>query len=149
MKNLYKDIILIIVMGTLYMGIEIVWKDYTDISMMFVGGLCSFLVGRLSEHHNFYQVKMWEKCIVGTFITLAVEFISGLILNVWLNLNIWDYTGKWGSVYGQICLPYAFLWFLLMPSVIFTDNWLRYKLFKEAKPIEDIIEYYKDLLTNN
>lgn len=129
------------------MGIEILWRGHTDISMMVVGGLCGFLVGRLNEHPKFYERKMWEQCLTGALITLCIEFISGMILNVWLKLNIWDYSGEFGNVYGQICLPYAGWWFLLMPLAIFTDDWLRYKLFGEKKP-SGLIEYYMDLFTN-
>jgi uncharacterized membrane protein len=147
LNKLYKDLILIIIMGTMYMGIEILWRDYTDISMMFVGGLCGFLVGRLNEHPKFYDRKMWQQCLIGTLITLCIEFISGMILNVWLKLNIWDYSKEFGNVYGQICLTYAGLWFILMPLAIWLDDWLRYRLFKEEMPT-GLVSYYLDLFTN-
>ncbi len=127
------------------MGIEILWRGYTDISMMFVGGLCGFLVGRLNEHPKFYDRKMWQQCIIGSLITLVIEFISGMLLNVWLGLHVWDYSNTWGNLYGQICLPYALLWFLLMPLAIFTDDYLRYKLFGEEKPT-GLLKYYEDLI---
>lgn len=145
-KQIYKDISLILIMGMLYMGIEILWRGYTDISMLFVGGLCSFLVGRLNEHPKFYDRKMWQQCVIGALITLNIEFVSGLILNIWLGLNIWDYSGMWGNICGQVCLPYGFLWFLLMPLCIYVDDWLRYKLFEEEKPI-GLFENFKDLVT--
>jgi len=146
-NKIIKDLILIFIMGVMYIGIEILWRGHTDVSMMFVGGLCGFLVGRLNEHPVFFERKVWEQCLTGTLITLCIEFISGMILNVWLGLNIWDYSNEFGNVYGQICLTYAFLWFLLMPLAIFTDDYLRYKLFKEQKP-SSLLEYYKDLFTN-
>jgi len=133
--RIYKDLVLIFIMGSLYMVLEGLWRGWTNISMLFVGGLCSFLVGKLNEHPTFYNRKMWEQCLIGTAITLFIEFISGLILNVWLRFNIWDYSNTWGNIYGQICLPYAFLWFILMPLCIYVDDWLRYKLFNEEKPV--------------
>ncbi|WP_242954085.1 putative ABC transporter permease [Clostridium puniceum] len=126
---------LIFIMGSLYMVLEGFWRGWTNISMLFVGGLCAFLVGKLNEHPTFYDRKMWQQCLIGTVITLFIEFISGLVLNMWLSFNIWDYSNTWGNVYGQICLPYAFLWFILMPLCIYVDDYLRYKLFQEEKPL--------------
>lgn len=146
MYLIYKDIILILIMGIAYMVLEILWRGHTDISMMFVGGLCAFLTGRLNEHPKFYDRKMWQQCLIGALITLSLEFISGLILNVWLHLNIWDYSNEFGNVYGQICLPYGILWFLLMPFAIFVDDYLRYKLFDEEKP-NGVLDNYKNLFT--
>ncbi|BCZ49431.1 hypothetical protein psyc5s11_54980 [Clostridium gelidum] len=147
MKNkIYKDLLLIFIMGSLYMVIEGLWRGWTNISMLVVGGLCAFLIGRLNEYKAFYNRKMYEQCLIGTVITLVIEFISGLILNIWLGFNIWDYSDTFGNLYGQVCLPYAFLWFLLMPLAIYTDDYLRYRLFGEEKPV-GLLDNYKDLIT--
>lgn len=129
------------------MVLEGLWRGWTNISMLVVGGLCAFLIGRLNEYKSFCNKKMWQQCLMGTLITLCIEFVSGLILNVWLGFHIWDYSNTFGNIYGQICLPYALLWFVLMPLAIYTDDWLRYKLFGEQKPT-GLLEYYKDLFTN-
>lgn len=147
-KKIYKDLILIFVMGAIYMVLEGVWRGWTHISMLVVGGLSAFLIGKLNEHPKFYDRKMWEQCLIGTIIALLLEFISGMILNVWLKLDIWDYSNTWGNLYGQICIPYAVLWFFLIPFAIYTDDYLRYKLFGEEKPV-GILKNYKDLFTGN
>lgn len=147
-NKLYKDFILIFILGSLYMILEGLWRGWTNISMLFVGGVCAFLVGKLNEHPRFYDRKMWQQCLSGTLITLCIEFISGMILNVWLKLNIWDYSNLKYNLCGQICLTYAVLWFLLMPLTIFIDDWLRYKLFQEKKPL-GIINNYKNLFEDN
>ena len=128
------------------MVLEGLWRGWTNISMLFVGGLCAFMIGRLNEYESFYKLKMWQQCLIGTLITLVIEFISGLILNVLLGFHIWDYSNTWGNVYGQICLPYALLWFILIPLATFTDDYLRYKLFQEENPT-GLLQYYNDLFT--
>ena len=45
-------------------------------------------------------------------ITLT-EFIFGVIFNIYLNLNVWDYSGMAFNLMGQVCLPYTLLWFAL------------------------------------
>jgi uncharacterized membrane protein YedE/YeeE len=69
-------------MGALYMVLEGLWLGWTHISMLVVGGLSAFLIGRLNEHPAFYDSKMWQECLIGTVIILVLEFISGMILNV-------------------------------------------------------------------
>ncbi|MCH3965266.1 MAG: putative ABC transporter permease [Clostridium sp.] len=147
LKNrIYKDLLLIFIMGALYMVLEGLWRGWTHISMLVVGGTSAFLIGKLNEHPKFYDREMWQECVLGTFIVLALEFISGIVLNIWLRLDIWDYSNVPFNLYGQICLPYALLWFMLMPLCIYTDDYLRYKIFGEKRPA-GILKNYRDLLT--
>lgn len=135
-------------MGALYMVLEGIWRGWTHISILVVGGLSAFFIGKLNEHPKFYDRKMWQQCVIGTAIVLILEFVSGMVLNVWLKLNIWDYSNTWGNLYGQICIPFAILWFMLVPFAIYADDYLRYKLFHEKKP-EGLIKNYRDLFTDN
>ena len=53
-----------------------------------------------------------QSLICAIIITIA-EFIAGIILNVWLGLSIWDYSTMPLNIEGQICLPFAILWYIL------------------------------------
>ena len=143
-SNLKKDIILIFIMGSIYMVLEGMWRGWTHISMLLVGGIAAFFIGKLNEQPTFYNRKMWEQCVIGTLIILILEFVSGVILNIWLQLGIWNYSNTWGNVLGQICIPYALIWFFLVPFNIYVDDYLRYKFFGEKKP-ENLIKNYKQL----
>ena len=143
-KNLKKDLILIFIMGSIYMILEGLWRGWTHISMLVVGGIAAFLIGRLNEHPKFYDKKMCQECLIGTVIILILEFISGMVLNVWLKLHIWDYSNTWGNLYGQICIPYAVIWFLLVPLNVYADDYLRYRLFGEKRP-QGLLKNYIDL----
>ena len=56
---------------------------------------------------------MWEKCAIGALVITVIEFISGCIVNLWLRMDVWDYSSIPGNVLGQICLLYSFLWGML------------------------------------
>ncbi len=43
------------------------------------------------------------KCIISGGIITAVEFAFGCIFNLWLGLNVWDYSDVPYNVLGQIC----------------------------------------------
>lgn len=130
-----KNMILIFIMGALYMVLEGIWRGWTNISMLLVGGICGFLIGNLNKHPLTYNKMMWEQCLIGTIIVLLIEFTSGMILNVYLKLGIWDYSDVWGNYYGQVCIPYSILWFFLVPMAIYVDDYIRYMLFSEEKPL--------------
>jgi uncharacterized membrane protein len=133
MIRIKKDAIIIFSMGALYMVLEGLWRGWTNISMLVVGGLCGFLIGKLNEQTGLHR-KMWEQCLIGMLIIIVVEFISGMVLNVYLQFGIWDYANIWGNVYGQICIPYAILWYLLVPFVIYVNDYLRFIFFEEEHP---------------
>lgn len=119
-------------MGALYMVLEGLWRGWTNIAMLPVGGLCGFLIGKMNDW--FPEQTLWKKCLGGTGLILIVEFFSGMLLNVYLQLGIWDYAGMWGNIYGQICFPYAILWFILVPGVIYVYNYLKYFIFQDERP---------------
>ena len=72
--------------------------------------------------------------VLSALIITALELITGLIVNVWLKMDIWDYSGLPYNFKGQICLLYSFFWFLVSSVAIVMDDFLRYKLFHEEKP---------------
>lgn len=128
-----KRIFLFIFMGTLYCLIELIWRGYTHISMFFVAGCCGLLIGEINEYLPWNMGIIWQMLIGACIVTIA-EFISGVILNIWLNLNVWDYSNMPYNLYGQICLPFALLWIILSGIGIVLDDYLRYWFFNEEKP---------------
>lgn len=132
--RIIKPSILFFIGGFSYIIIEILWRGYSHISMFFVGGLCFVIIGMLNEFYT-YSMSLISQMIISSLIITIIEFVSGCILNIWLKLDVWDYSSAPFNLYGQICLPYMILWFLLSSVAIILDDLLRYKLFKEEKPI--------------
>lgn len=56
----------------------------------------------------------------------ACELAAGLVLNVWLDIGVWDYSHMWGNLWGQICPQYAALWFALSLVMIPAFDWIRW-----------------------
>lgn len=133
------------VLGMCYCTLELLWRGVTYAPMLAVGGLCGLLVGLLNQDCK--GMRMWQQALFGTIVTLGIEYISGLILNVWLGLAIWNYSHVPFNFDGQICLPMAVVWFLLMPFAIYLDDFIRWKLFDEApKPPGNIFANYITLI---
>ena len=97
--------------GLGYNLIEILWRGRTHWSMTVAGGICLYLL---------YTIYGWMgrgraavKCLTSALVITAVEFLVGCAVNLWMKLNVWDYSAEPWNVHGQICLTYSFFWLLL------------------------------------
>lgn len=133
MKTILKTLTLFLMGGAVYYGIEILWRGYSHESMFILGGICFVLVGLINEFLPWDMGIAWQ-AFIGAFIITVAEFITGLVVNVWLGWNVWDYSEVPFNVMGQICLPFFFVWILLAIVAIVADDYIRWKLFDEDKP---------------
>ena len=76
---------------------------------------------------------IWQG-VLGSAIVTGAELVTGMILNVWLGLGVWDYSGMPFNYKGQICLPFSILWIFVSIAAVVIDDWLRYWLFGEEHP---------------
>lgn len=138
MKKLYKSVVLFIMGGLIYIFIEYIWrmimnKPQTHWSMFLVGGMAFLLIGSINEYFSI-ELPIWLQTTIGTLCVLLIEFISGYVINIWLRLNVWDYSDMPFNLCGQICPQFALAWMVLVAIAIFLDDFLRYVLFKEKMP---------------
>lgn len=104
------EYIFIYILGAgLYCTIEILFRGYTHWSMFFVGGCCFLMMYSLSET----ALPLWAKWLCSAGLISAVEFFSGIVLNIMLKLNVWDYSAQKLNILGQVCPLFSFFWFLL------------------------------------
>lgn len=103
--------------GVLYVMIELLWRQKSHISMFFAGGTCLALIDEVCNH-LICRKKTWVKCLAGSGIITLVEFITGVVVNLQLKLNVWDYSMTRFNLLGQICPLYSFFWcFLTLPAM--------------------------------
>ncbi len=111
-----------------YSLIEILWRGYTHWSMTITGGVCLVVLYRL--YSNMPQKCLFKKCLTGAVVITGIEFIVGCIVNLWWQMNVWDYSFLPFNVLGQICLPYSILWGLLSLPICGICNHLKGKFSK-------------------
>ncbi len=112
------------------MAIEVLWRGYTHWSMGVLGGVCFVIIGSMHT----LKLPLLSQAIAGSLIITILELISGLILNVWLQWGIWDYSHLPFNLFGQICLLYAFFWLPLSLAAIPLYHELRHLLFRLERP---------------
>lgn len=133
MKAVLKHATLALIGGCIYYAIEIAWRGHSHWTMAVLGGICFVLVGGINEYFP-WSMPLALQGVIGAAIITALEFVSGVALNVWLGLGIWDYSTMPLNVMGQICLPFTLLWVPLSVVAVVLDDWLRYWLFGEERP---------------
>ena len=143
-KNVIKTMVLLFIGGTIYYYIECAWRGYSHIAMFFVGGICFVQIGAINEFFP-WDLSIIKQSIIGACLVTIIELLSGMVLNVWLCLDIWDYSNLPFNIYGQICLPFFFAWMVLSCVAIVIDDYLRYWLFDEEKPHYVLFEHHQNL----
>lgn len=136
-KNILKYLFLFAVGGATYVLIEILARGFSHWTMFVVGGICFVLVGIINEITP--KVPLIQQMVLSAAIITTIEFMSGCVLNLWLHLNIWDYTDEFGNILGQICPKHTLYWFLLSLVGIVLDDYLRHIFFGEKKPTYEFI----------
>ena len=121
-----KKYSLLFIIGAVgYAAIEVIWRGRTHWSMMIAGGLCFVIFSLVAGWLRGRSILI--KAVVCAIGVTAVEFIFGVIFNLWLGLEVWDYSSMPMNILGQICLPFTLLWggiailFLPLAEVINQD----------------------------
>ena len=120
--------------GALTYGlIEIISRGYTHISMGVLGGICFVFI---NEVNRFFEerISIFFKMLISASIITTLEFGTGIIVNVWMELDVWDYSNAPLNVCGQICVPFFFVWFLLSFIGILLGNYVHLFIFREKIP---------------
>ena len=133
LKKLNVYLVVGIVGGGLYYLVEILYRGYSHWSMFLLGGIAFLFCGIQGRAVKWRDplIKQLIRCSI--FITVA-EFITGIIVNRWMDLNVWDYSDLPFNVMGQISLYFALAFTGLSIIGIPLSGYLMYWLTGELRP---------------
>ena len=101
---IFYQALLFLVGGSGYVGMELLWRGRSHISMFLAGGICFLILGTIDRA----KLSPWAKCLLGAAVITAVELLIGLLAN--RDYRVWDYRRMPCNFLGQICLSYSLLW---------------------------------------
>ncbi len=133
MKQAIKHFSLFVIFGITYIIIELLYRGYSHWTMFILGGVCGICVGLLNEFLS-WNMPIWLQACFGAKIITLLEFICGVIVNIVLKWEVWDYSNMPFNILGQVCPQFMLMWFVIAHLAIIVDDYLRYWLFKEEKP---------------
>ena len=90
--------------GSAYVGLELLYRGRSHISMFGAGGICFLMLGKIRRIAAPYPLRL----LAGAGTITAVELGTGLLVN--RDYHVWDYRDMPGNFRGQICLPFSLLW---------------------------------------
>lgn len=108
MKSIKRYGLFFIIGAIGYAAIEIIWRGHTHWSMMIAGGLAFVLFSIVSERLRGKNILV-KAAVCGLGVT-AIEFVFGVIFNLWLKMNVWDYSYMPLNILGQICPVFTLMW---------------------------------------
>ena len=132
MKKFIGKLGLFLSCGFIYCMIEILFRGWSHWSMFILTGFLGvFCVDSINNTLSFdcdYIVQI----LISTILCTIGEGISGIILNVWLQLNVWDYSKMtFGTFFfGQCNVLFCFAWMLIISIIIFYCDAYNYYILK-------------------
>lgn len=102
--KLWKSAALFSIGGGAYVGLELLYRGRSHISMFGAGGLCFLLLGRLRRS----TMPALLRAGTGAGVITAVELGTGLLVN--RDYKVWDYRALPGNFRGQICPLFSAIW---------------------------------------
>ena len=90
--------------GSSYVGLELLFRRRSHISMFGAGGLCFLLLGKLRDT----KLPGLLKPVAGAAVITGVELVTGLLVN--RDHHVWDYRSLPWNYKGQVCMPFSLLW---------------------------------------
>ena len=129
MKKVSELLFICGVGGTIYYLIENLFRGFSHWSMFVLGGICFLYFGWQSRCND----PMWIQVLRCTLFVICGEFITGMIVNKWLEWAVWDYSNQPYNLYGQICLPFAVFFSGLSVLGIVLSSILMHWIYGEEK----------------
>lgn len=125
--------------GTVYFLLEVAFKTLTghperiSWTMLIVAILLTVAVERCGYQLP-WAVPLWLQALCCAALVTAVELVAGCVINLWLDLDVWDYSTMPGNLWGQICPQYSAIWWVLCLVFIPAFDWLRYAVEGRERP---------------
>ena len=132
MKKFIGKLGLFLSCGFIYCMIEILFRGWSHWSMFvlagFLGVFCIDSINNVLSFDCDYIVQI----LISTILCTIGEGISGIILNVWLQLNVWNYSKMtFGTFFfGQCNVLFCFAWMLIISIIIFYCDAYNYYILK-------------------
>lgn len=119
--------------GTVYFLLEVIFKLMTSHperiswTMLVVAIILCIPVERCGAELP-WTCPIWLQALLCAVLVTAVELVAGLIINVWMGMDVWDYSSMPGNLWGQICPQFSAVWWVLCLAFIPIFDWVRWAI---------------------
>ena len=107
----FESVAAYILGGLVYGAMELVFRGFTHMSMVFTGGACMLCFHLI--YRSFPGMPLALRSVLASLIITAFEFAVGWLVNIRLGLNVWSYSQHPFNLMGQVCLLFSCIWFFM------------------------------------
>lgn len=141
MKNIIKKSLLFIIIGLTYILCEYIFRGHSHISMFILAGICGVFFIDTPNNIYTFELDYGLQVLISAILCTFGEGVTGIIVNRWLNLHVWDYSSlSFGTFFwGQCNVFFVAVWALLIGfiGIPLCDAYNYYICKEEPRP------YYK------
>ena len=110
-NSIWIDLIVFFLGGAAYGMMEVLFRGHTHWTMVLTGGACGLTLYYLSGW--LLAMPLIAAAATGALIVTFYEFFVGVVVNLRLGWDVWDYSAMPGNVLGQICPAFTGIWFAI------------------------------------
>ncbi|OHD16903.1 MAG: hypothetical protein A2087_01975 [Spirochaetes bacterium GWD1_61_31] len=124
---------------------------YSSIWMFLIAAIFGVVLGAFNTKHpanGFLRIPYGLQVLFGGVFIVALELVSGCVLNLGFGLHVWNYSMFKLNLWGQIGLVPALMWLFLTPAIFYTDDLIRHYVWGEPRP-DSLLSYYLDIFKSN
>lgn len=108
-NSVLLEIIVFVLGAASYAMIEVLFRGHTHWTMVLTGGACVLTLYYLQDW--LLGMPLVLGALAGAVIITFYELCVGVIVNLKLGWNVWDYSQMPCNVLGQICPTFTAMWF--------------------------------------
>ena len=110
-NSIWIDLIVFSLGAAAYGMMEVLFRGYTHWTMVLTVGACVLTLYYLSGW--LLSMPLLMAAAMGALIITCYEFFVGMVVNLRLGWDVWDYSALPENVLGQICPAFTGIWFAI------------------------------------
>ena len=108
-NSIWVEISVFLLGACAYGTMEILFRGYTHWTMLITGGACVLTMYYMWDW--ILNLPVVLGALAGALIITFYEFFVGVLVNLKLGWQVWDYSALPGNILGQICPAFTAIWF--------------------------------------
>ena len=108
-NSIWVEIAVFLLGAGAYGTMEVLFRGYTHWTMLITGGACVLTMYYMQDW--ILNLPVVLGALAGSLIITFYEFFVGVLVNLKLGWQVWDYSALPGNILGQICPAFTAIWF--------------------------------------
>ena len=108
-NSIWVEIAVFLLGAGAYGTMEVLFRGYTHWTMLITGGACVLTMYYMQDW--ILNLPVVLGALAGALIITFYEFFVGILVNLKLGWQVWDYSALPGNILGQICPAFTAIWF--------------------------------------